>query len=62
MTTAWLAHNRSAVKRLEMACAGAVTSIVAALAYAAHRTYAVRAQVAEGLAAANGLAPYAAAQ
>lgn len=58
MTTASTPHHRSAVTRLEMACAVAVTLIVAALAYSAHRTYTVRAQVAEGFAAAKGLAPY----
>ena len=52
------ARGRSAVKPLEAACAVGVTLLVASLGYSAHRTYTVRAQVAEGLAAAYGLAPY----
>lgn len=58
MTMASTPRSRSAVTRLEIACAIGVTLVVATLGYSAHRTYTVRAQVAEGLAAANGLAPY----
>jgi hypothetical protein len=50
--------RRSAVTAIEAAAAAATTALVAALGYSALQTYAARAQVAEAISAATGIAPY----
>lgn len=51
-------RRRSAFTALELVAVVATTAIVAAVGYAAYRTYIVRDQVHEGLAAAGEIMPY----
>jgi Tfp pilus assembly protein PilE len=51
-------RRRSAFTPLELIAVVATTAIVAALGYAAYRTYTVRGQVQEGLAAAGEVIPH----